>query len=87
MDNKELDEKLEGLKDIFKDWKEGKGYQADDEFYFNVKTEDIEKSISEGLTHLANYNPLNRIIIDIKENWDSENHPHSLYEVEMINLL
>jgi len=82
VNNKELAEKLEGLKDIFKGDKEGKGYQADDEFYFSIETKDIEKSISEGLTHLADYNPLNHIIIDIRDNIETND-----YKIEMINLL
>ena len=48
--------------------------------------EDYLELIKEGLEVLSEDNPLIHVIIDVKENFDGENHPHSMFEVDMVNL-
>ena len=48
--------------------------------------EDCMELIREGFEVLTEESPLFHVIIDIKEIFDGENHPHSIYEVDMINL-
>ena len=48
--------------------------------------EDYMELIEEGFEVLAEDNPLVHVIIDVKENFDGEKHPHSTFEVDMVNL-